>query len=112
MYKSNKSENKKTKDEPIILKKSNRKGKRFFISMPEFGHSHHFGSDVGKTYIDGRTDKEKEAWIKRHKDDKNWNNRHSGIYYSRHLLWGKFRDLKKNVKELEKKDKVKIIIDI
>ena len=56
--------------------------------------------------------KSKEAWIKRHKDDKNWNNKHSGIYYSRHLLWGKFPDLKKNVKELEKKDKVKITLDI
>ena len=107
-----KSDNNKKSKEPIILKKSNRKGKRFFISMPEFGHSHHFGSDVGKTYIDGRTIKEKDAWIARHKEDKNWNNKHSGIYYSRHLLWGKFPDLKKNIKLLEKKDKVKIIDDI
>ncbi len=103
MYKSD--NNKK-----YILKKSKRKGKRFEIDMGEM--SHHFGSDVGKTYIDNRTDKEKDAWIKRHKDDKNWNNKHSGIYYSRHLLWGKHKDLKKNVKELEKKDKVKITIDI
>ena len=105
MYKSDKTDNKK-----YILKKSKRKGKRFEIDMGEM--SHHFGSDVGKTFIDGRTDKEKEAWIKRHKDDKNWNNKHSGIYYSRHLLWGKFPDLKKNIKELEKKDKVKITLDI
>jgi hypothetical protein len=26
-------------------------------------HSHHFGSDVGKTYIDHQDDKKKEAWI-------------------------------------------------
>jgi len=32
------------------LKKSGRKGKRFLITMPSFGHSHHFGSDVGKTF--------------------------------------------------------------
>jgi hypothetical protein len=39
------------------LKKSGRKGKRFLIDMPDFGHKHHFGSDVGKTYIDSRTDR-------------------------------------------------------
>lgn len=107
-----KSDNNKKLKEPIILKKSNRKGKRFFISMPQFNHSHHFGSKDGKTYIDGRTDKEKENWEARHKTNKNWNNKHSAIYYSRYLLWGKHKDLKKNVKELEKKDKVKIIVDI
>ncbi len=107
-----KLDNNKKSKEPIILKKSNRKGKRYFISMPQFGHSHHFGSKDGRTYIDGRTDKEKTAWISRHKSDKGWNDKHSGIYYSRHLLWGKFPDLKKNVKELEKLLKLKIIVDI
>ena len=95
-----------------IIKKSNRKGKRFFLSMPNFGHSHHFGSDVGKTYIDGRTDKEREAWIARHQGDRGWDNIHSGIYYSRHLLWGKHKSLKKNIKELEKKDNVKIKVEV
>lgn len=107
-----KLDNNKKLKEPIILKKSNRKGKRFFISMPEFGHSHHFGSDVGKTFIDGRTDKEKKNWEARHKSDKGWNDKHSGIFFSRHLLWGKHKDLKKNVKELEKLLNVKIKIDI
>ena len=103
MYKSDNNKN-------YILKKSKRKGKRFLLDMGEM--SHHFGSDVGKTYIDGRTDKEKDAFIARHKSDKNWNNKHSGIFFSRHLLWGKFPDLKKNVKELEKLLKVKIELDI
>ena len=95
-----------------ILKKSGRKGKRYFISMPTLGHAHHFGSDVGKTFIDGRTDKEKAAWIARHEKDKGWDSRHSGIFYSRHLLWGKHRDLKKNIKDLEKLLNVKIKIDV
>ena len=103
MYKSDNNKN-------YILKKSKRKGKRFEIDMNDM--SHHFASDVGKTFIDGRTIKEKDAWIARHKNDKNWNDKHSGIYYSRHLLWGKFPDLKKNIKLLEKKDKVKIELDI
>lgn len=93
-----------------ILKKSNRKGKRFEINMID--HSHHFGSDVGKTYIDGRTDKERAAWIARHRKNQNWDNKHSGIFFSRHILWGKFPDLKKNVKDYEKKHNVKIKIEI
>ena len=94
--------------EVYILKKSDRKGKRFVIIMETRGHKHHFGSDVGKTYIDGRTDRERDAWIARHRNDKGWDNRHSGIYYSRHLLWGESPDLKENIKTLEKKDNVKI----
>ena len=56
--------------EVYILKKSDRKGKRFVIIMETRGHKHHFGSDVGKTYIDGRTDRERDAWIARHRNDK------------------------------------------
>tara|TARA_S200002703_G_scaffold120877_1_gene106722 strand:- start:178 stop:474 length:297 start_codon:yes stop_codon:yes gene_type:complete len=93
-----------------ILKKSNRKGKRFMIDMDKM--SHHFASEDGKTFIDGRTDKEKANWFARHQLDKNFNNKHSGIFFSRHILWGKHRDLKKNVKELEKLLNVKIKIDI
>ena len=53
----------------FTLKKSNRKGKRFEIVMSD--HSHHFGSDVGKTFIDHKDDKKKKAWNARHKNDKN-----------------------------------------
>ena len=96
--------------ETYILKKSDRKNKRFVIIME--GMKHHFGSDVGKTFIDGRTEKEKQNWINRHKIDRNYNNKHSSIYYSRFLLWGDNTDLKKNIKDLEKQDKVKIKVKL
>ena len=96
--------------ETYKLKKSDKKGKRFVIIMDNM--QHHFGSDIGKTFVDGRTEKEKDAWIKRHKVNKNWNNKHSSIYYSRLLLWGKYKDLKKNIKDLEKKDNIKIKVVI
>ena len=89
-----------------LLKKSTRKGKRFVIIMEDM--KHHFGSDVGKTYIDHGDLKKKEAWIKRHQIDKGYNNQHSGIYYSRHLLWGEKKSIKENIKLLEKKLNVKI----
>jgi len=97
----------------IILQKSNKKDKRFKVSMKNFDnmkdHSHDFGSKTGKTYVDNRTDKERLAFLARHKSDKNFNNIHSGIYYSKNLLWGTSKDLNKNIKELEKKLNTKII---
>ena len=89
-----------------ILKNSTNKGKRYVIIMGDT-MQHHFGSDVGKTYIDGRSNKEKNAWEARHKGDKNYNNIHSGIYWSRFLLWNK-KSLKESIKELEKKLNIKI----
>ena len=95
--------------ETYILKKSDKKGKRFVIIMDKMNH--HFGSDVGKTFIDGRSEKEKDAWLKRHQVNKNWNNKHSSIFFSRHLLWNT-KDLKKNIKLLEKLLNVKIKVEI
>jgi hypothetical protein len=98
--------------ETYILKKSNRKGKRFVLEMPERGHKHHFGAEGGKTFIDGRSEKEKAAWEKRHSGDKGYNDKHSGIFYSRKLLWGPFPDLKKSAKALEKELGVKIKVQL
>tara|TARA_R110002110_G_scaffold15643_1_gene69645 strand:+ start:494 stop:784 length:291 start_codon:yes stop_codon:yes gene_type:complete len=95
--------------ETYILKKSTNKGKRFVIIMDNM--KHHFGSDIGKTFIDGRTEKEKQAWLKRHQVNKNWNNKHSSIFFSRHLLWNT-KNLKKNIKLLEKLLNVKIKVEI
>ena len=89
-----------------ILKKSNRKGKRFVLEMGD-KMKHHFGSDVGKTYIDHQDDKKKENWIARHKKDKNWDNIHSGIYNSRYLLWTK-PTLKEAIKDYEKNHNIRI----
>ena len=93
-----------------ILKKSNRKGKRFVIEMQRYGHAHNFGSDVGKTFIDHQDEKKKKNWIKRHKNDKGYNNPHSGIYHSRKLLWTE-PTLEKAIKKYEKEHNVKIKVD-
>jgi hypothetical protein len=83
-----------------LLKKSNRRGKRFIIDMGD--HSHHFGSDVGKTYIDHQDDKKKENWIARHRKDKNWDNIHSGIYNS-DIYYGQNLLSKKQLRIMKKK---------
>ena len=70
-------------------------------------HSHHFASDVGSTYIDHGDDQKKSAWTQRHKMDKNYNSKHSGIYHSRKLLWTK-PTLNQAIKAYEKEHNVKI----
>ena len=101
------------KKKTVVLEKSNQKGKRFKVTMKNFpnmkDHTHHFGSKGGITYIDSRTDTEKKNWENRHKTNKGYNNIHSGIYYSKNLLWGKNKSLEKNIKDLEKKLDAKII---
>ena len=94
----------------VILSKGLNKNKRFRVTMnfPDL-HHHEFGSATGKTFIDGRSNKEKLAFIARHRKNKNWNNPHAGAYYSRYLLWGPYTSLLKNIKALEKKDNIKII---
>lgn len=98
----------------IILQKSKKKGKRYSVTMKGFpnmsNHMHEFGSDVGKTFIDEASEKQKKAWIARHSTNKNWDEVHSPVYYSRHILWGKNRDIKKNIKDLAKLLNSKIIV--
>ncbi len=105
--------NKTKKEKIVILEKSDKKDKRFSVTMKNFGkipdHSHEFGAKDGKTFIDSRTEKEKDAWFARHRKDKGFNNIHSGIYYSKNLLWGDNKSLKKNIKDLEKILDAKII---
>ena len=88
-----------------ILKKSKRKGKRLMLTKDKIIH---FGSDVGKTFIDHGDDKKKKAWIARHKGDKGYNDKDMGIYYSRHLLWGDNDNIFANINALNKKDDIHI----
>lgn len=99
--------------ETYILKKSDRKNKRFVIIMKERNHQHHFGAIPFKngTYIDHKDDKIKKAWEARHRVNKNWDNKHSSIYYSRMLLWTE-PTLKEAIKKLQKKDKIRIKVEL
>ena len=83
-----------------LLQKSPRKYKRFRLTFDDSKFVD-FGADGG------RTEKEKEAWVARHKGDKYYNDIKSGIYHSRMLLWTepKLRDA---IQEYERIHDVKI----
>jgi hypothetical protein len=83
------------------LKESPRKAKRYRIIFDDSSFVD-FGAKDGRTFTDGRTQKEKLAWIARHKNDGGFNNPNKGIFYSRFLLWTE-PTLKKAVKALEQK---------
>ena len=94
--------------EEYILKKSNRKDKKYVIEMPRYGHSHHFSAKDSKTFVNHKDKTKKKNWEARHKDDKGYNSKHSGIYHSKKLLWSE-PTLEKAISKYEKEHNVKII---
>lgn len=90
-----------------ILRKSNRKNKRFVLVNPQ-GKSIHFGSKNGSTYIDHKNQGKKINYIKRHKPNEDWSKINPGSL-SRFLLWEK-TTLSKAVKNYEKLFNIKIIL--
>ena len=93
-----------------VLEPSPRKYKRYRITFDN-GEFVDFGADGAKTFIDGRTKKEREAWIARHKNDRYYNDKRAGIYHSRMLLWTKPK-LKDAIKAYERMHSVKLILQV
>ena len=100
----------------IVLSKALNKGKRLRVTMSDFDnikdHHHEFGAKGGKTFVDHGDEKKKKSWVARHSVNKNWDNIHSPIFYSRHILWGKHKDINKNIKDLAKLLKATIKVRI
>jgi len=91
-----------------ILEKSKRKDKRFVIIMN--GMKHNFGLKGGKTFIDGRTEKEKQNYLARHKVNEDWSKSgiHTAGFWSRWILWNK-PTMKESLKDIETRFNIKII---
>lgn len=92
-----------------ILKKSKRDDKRFVLLMGE-NMKHDFGLKGAKTFIDGRTEKERQNYIARHRVRENWNKSglHTAGFWSRWILWNK-PTLQKSINDVEKRFNVRII---
>lgn len=70
------------------IEKSTRAGKRFMATFSN-GKVVHFGSAVGRTYIDHGDKALRSAYLARHsKANENWNDPYSAGALSRWLLWG------------------------
>jgi len=94
--------------ETYTLQRSKRKDKRYVIIMN--GMKHNFGLKGGKTFIDGRTEKERLNYLARHKVNENWEKSgiHTAGFWSRWILWNK-PTIEQSIKNVEKKFNIKII---
>lgn len=63
----------------------------------------HFGAKNSKTYLDHGDDKKREAYIKRHQVNEDFNNPTSAAALSRWLLWGDYKNLKDNISAFKKR---------
>ncbi len=82
----------------ISIKPSTKPDKKLVATIEKNGRQKkiNFGSKGSKTYISGASDSVKNAYIKRHKVNENWNEVNPGSL-SRFILWGQSKDLKKNI---------------
>jgi hypothetical protein len=82
------------------LLRSNRKGKRFMVEIN--GVTLHFGSDVGRTYIDHKDKQKRQNYLARHKVREDWTKINAGSL-SRWILWGNSTSLQQNIKDYKKR---------
>ena len=106
---------------PYILKKSNRKDKKFVMIMEEEGHSHNFGATGYRDYTlmnnsaskfyepdEAERKKVRAAYRARHRGDKGLGSKHSPAELAWSLLWTK-PTLAQSIKYYENKFGVKVI---
>ena len=86
----------------MYIKPSNRKDKRYDAVFHD-GTKVSFGAKEAKTYVDSASDKTKAAWIARHKVRENWNDPKTAGSLAKHILWGKSKSVRENLKTFKKK---------
>ena len=90
-----KSKNKKKKFDAII---TDNKGDKKVIPFGAAGYSDFI--------LSGGDKKKREAYIKRHSKNEDWNKINAGSL-SRYILWGKSSNLETNIKDFKKKFNLK-----
>lgn len=92
----------------VILKKSNRKDKKFMVIIED--KIIHFGASGYSDYTIHKDNDRKKRYLLRHKKRENWNK--SGIktagFWSRYILWNK-PTIKESILNLQKKYKINVV---
>lgn len=79
----------------MLIQKSTRKGKRF-MAIFKNGKAVHFGSAVGKTYIDHGDKVKRAAYLARHRVNEDWT-KINPASLSRFILWGDYTSIDGNI---------------
>lgn len=78
------------------IKPSPREDKRY-MAIFSGGRVTHFGQAGGQTYIDHADQDKRAAYLARHGVRENWKDAYSAGALSRHLLWGDYPSLSRNL---------------
>lgn len=82
--------------------KSNNKNKRYTAIYPD-NKKISFGSPTGSTYIDHGDEVKRRNYLKRHQVNEDWTNPRSAGALSALILWGKNKDINKNIENFKNK---------
>lgn len=83
------------------ITQSDRKDKRYLATFDN-GTKIHFGSK-GQAYIDHGDKAKREAYLKRHAKNENWDDPYTAGALSRWILWGDSTNINKNINDFKKR---------
>lgn len=88
----------------VILKRSNRKGKKWHAKIIECNKisNVHFGAKGASDYTKHKNEKRKANYIKRHRKNEDWADPKTAGFWSRWLLWEK-KTISQAIKNIEDK---------
>ncbi len=89
----------------MYITQSDRKDKRYLATF-ENGTKIHFGLKGGQTYIDHMDKAKREAYLKRHKKNENWDDPYTAGSLSRYILWGDSGNINKNISDFKQRFKL------
>jgi hypothetical protein len=94
--------------ELLSVTTSKRKDKRLTAKFKVGGRTESvsFGLKGGKTYVDGRTWAEREAYLARHRPREDFGNPLTAGSLASHILWGKHDTITQNVFAFKKRFKL------
>jgi hypothetical protein len=86
----------------MYITQSDRKDKRYLATFNN-GTKINFGLKGGQTYIDHGSKEKRDAYLKRHQKNENWDDPYTAGSLSRFITWGNSTNINKNISEFKKR---------
>ena len=88
----------------MYITQSDRKDKRYLATFHN-GTKVHFGQKNGQTYIDHGDKEKRDAYLKRHAKNEDWNDPYTAGSLSRWILWNS-PNINANISDFKKRFKL------
>jgi hypothetical protein len=86
----------------MYITQSDRKDKRY-VAIFDNGKKVHFGLKGGQTYIDHLDKAKRDAYLKRHQKNEDWEDPYTPGALSKWILWGDSTNINKNIADFKKR---------